>query len=461
MATPSTRAAIEHYNDSLIREHLASTREHLARATEERGLRLHGRPICEVLRPYFIHTRTYEALSQAATLVSRGVTALSRRLAIDEVLRRALALTPEEEAIVRQDPGEPTELVGRLDGFLGPNGEIGFVEYNPMPAGLTTGDELREVYASMPIMGSFGRRYRLRSIPTQHLICDALLRTHQRKGGRGRPSIAVLSQAAESTASDSASLIALEEMTKMLQIVQAGGFEVRIIDPAQLTLREGRLFADDFRVDTTLVADWPRFLKSVAPDAPFWQAVRSGAVWIINSAAAAILRGSKSVFALLSDPSYRSLFEPEVAAALARHIPWTRRVIEGKTTYRDQTVDLLQFIAAHRDTLVLKPADEYGGKGVVLGWECDDATWTVTLDHAVRHPYVVQERVLVGSELFPSMIDGKLSIEERHFDVDPFIWNDTEAMGCYVRLSKTGIMNLSAGEGSTTPMYLIDGEFEQ
>jgi hypothetical protein len=457
MTMPSTRAAIEHYNDLLVREHLVSTQEHLARATEERGLRFFGRPICEVLRPYFIHARTYETLNQAAALVARGVTVLSRRLALDEVLRRALALTPEEEAILRQDPGEPTELVARIDGFIGPDGAIGFVEYNPMPAGLTTGDELRAVYASMPVMDSFARRYPLRSIPTQHMVCNALLRMHQRKGGNGRPTIAVLTTAAESTGDNNASLMNLEEMAKMFQIVLAGGFEVRITDPAQLTLREGRLFAEDFRVDSTLVADWPRFLKSVAPDAPFWQAVRSGAMWIINSAAAAILRGSKSVFALLSDPSYRSLFEPEVAAALARYIPWTRRVIQGKTAYRDQTVDLVPFIAAHRDNLVLKPADEYGGMGVVLGWECDDATWTSTLDHALRHPYVVQERVLVGSELFPIMLDGKLSMEKRYFDVDPFIWNDTDAAGCYVRLSKTGIMNLSAGQGSTTPMYLIDG----
>jgi hypothetical protein len=460
MTNASTRAAIEYYHDLLAREHLASTQEHLDRATEERGIRFLGRPICEVLRPYFIHTRTYEALNQAAALVSRGVTALSRRLAIDEVLRRALALTPEEEAIVRQDPGEPTELVGRMDGFIGPDGAICFIEYNPTPAGLTFGDELRDVFAGMPIMASFARRYPLRSISTKHLVCDALLRMHQRKGGTGRPTIAVVAMAAERAGDDVAYLLKLEEMTKMFQIVVAGGFEVRFVDPAQLTLRDGRLFADDFRVDSTLVADWPRFLKSVAPDAPFWQAVRGGAMWIINSAAAAILRGSKSVFALLSDPVYSSFFEPEVAAALARHIPWTRRVLEGKTTYRDQTVDLVPFIAAHRDTLVLKPADEYGGKGVVLGWECDDATWTATLEYAVKHPYVVQERVLVGSELFPSMTNGELAMEKRYFDVSPFIWNDTDAAGCFVRLSKTAILNLTAG-GGTTPMYLIDGDPEQ
>ena len=38
------------------------------------------------------------------------------------------------------------------------------------------------------------------------------------------------------------------------------------------------------------------------------------------------------------------------------------------------TVDLLPFIERERDQLVLKPNDEYGGKGIVLGWEVDDAS---------------------------------------------------------------------------------------
>ena len=36
-------------------------------------------------------------------------------------------------------------------------------------------------------------------------------------------------------------------------------------------------------------------------------------------------------------------------------------------------------IANHRVQLVLKPNDEYGGKGIVLGWEADDAAWADAL----------------------------------------------------------------------------------
>ena len=456
MYTARLRAAIDHYDDLLVREHLASTQECLERAIQERGLFLGGRPTCNVLRPYFVTSKTYDEWSQAATLVCRGLTSLAQRLASDAVLRRALILSPVEETLIQLDPGEPTEIVGRIDGFIDPDGRIRFIEYNPAPGGLSGVDELAEVFAGMPIMQSFAQQYQVRSIPTWRPICNALLQTHHRKGGKGRPSIAVLSQKNLPPAASGTSLLLLVEMNKMLQCVQAEGFEVRMIDPAELTLVAGHLHADDYRIDAALVADWPNFLAGVGPDAPFWQAVRSGAIWIINSAATAILRGSKSLFALLSDPLYGHLFEPEVAVALTRHIPWTRRVVAGETTHRDRTIELVPFIAAHREELVLKPADEYGGKGVVLGWECDDAAWDAALERALGEPYVVQERVPIGRDAYPSMIDGELCFEERYFDVDPFVWNDTQASGCMVRLSKTTLLNQTAGGGTNTPMFVIE-----
>lgn len=39
------------------------------------------------------------------------------------------------------------------------------------------------------------------------------------------------------------------------------------------------------------------------------------------------------------------------------------------TQHDGQDVDLLPFVQANRERLVLKPNDEYGGKGVVLGWD--------------------------------------------------------------------------------------------
>ncbi|MBM4433929.1 MAG: circularly permuted type 2 ATP-grasp protein [Chloroflexi bacterium] len=50
---------------------------------------------------------------------------------------------------------------------------------------------------------------------------------------------------------------------------------------------------------------------------------------------------------------------------------------------------------------MLKPNDEYGGKGVVLGWTVDAREWEQAFLAALTSSYVVQERVDVPREALP------------------------------------------------------------
>ena len=54
---------------------------------------------------------------------------------------------------------------------------------------------------------------------------------------------------------------------------------------------------------------------------------------------------------------------------------WTRVMAERKTQCRGELVDLVPYVLARRERLVLKPNDEYGGKGIVLGWTEDGPAW--------------------------------------------------------------------------------------
>src|SRR5215510_8244696 len=83
----------------------------------------------------------------------------------------------------------------------------------------------------------------------------------------------------------------------------------------------------------------------------------------------------KALLALLYDPQYEKLFPDHEREALRRRIPWTRVLREGFTTYRGRRVDLIDFVLRRREILVLKPNGDYGGRGVVLGWEVGDDDW--------------------------------------------------------------------------------------
>lgn len=461
MTLPPSVIAARLYYDHLLETEFDRTRSLLEKGISERGLVFHERPICNTLRPFFITSEHYESLMRAATLVSKGLTALVSRLVQDSSFRRVLALGETEEALIATDPRVPIEIFGRIDGFLEADGTIRFIEYNPLGGGSLDGDELAAVFLEMPIMKRFSQRYSCGLLSTGPRLLEALLQAHVRRGRCERPSIGILKQVdsddAPSNSILSASVLSLPETRKSFAMAQAAGCTVRYVEPRQLIFDERGLRDGEHEVDTLIGANWPRFFRELGPDAPLWRAVRAGAAWILNSPVIDILHANKKTFALLSDPEYEGFFGSEVRHALRRHIPWTRIVRDCKTTYREEPIDLLPFIAAHRESLVLKPADGFGGLGVVLGWLSDEASWRRAVEAAVRGSFVVQERVRAPRDVFPSVGGGALSFEEHFFDFNPFVWRGTEAAGCMIRISPTMLMNQSAGAGSNIPVLLLEG----
>lgn len=176
----------------------------------------------------------------------------------------------------------------------------------------------------------------------------------------------------------------------------------------------------------------------------------------MSNAFSAKLMAKKASFALMSDEQNHHLFTPEEIHAIEAHIPWTRRVSERKTYFHGRPVDLVTFIAENRENLVLKPNDEYGGSGVVLGWEATAEQWNTTIQTALHTPHVVQERVAIGAEDYPYLENGKLAIHRRLVDTDPYIFHGQRVNGCLTRISSQSLMNVTAGGGSVVPTFIIE-----
>jgi uncharacterized circularly permuted ATP-grasp superfamily protein len=164
----------------------------------------------------------------------------------------------------------------------------------------------------------------------------------------------------------------------------------------------------------------------------------------------------KASLAVLSDERNARLFRPDELEAIRAHVPWTRIVEDRRTVYDGDQVDLLPFIAERRERMVLKPNDDYGGAGIVLGWEVNDAEWKGAIQNALGSPYIVQERVPIPSEPYPSWVDGKLHIFDRMLDTAPFVSHGDFMQGQLTRLSTAALLNVTAGGGSTVPTFLIE-----
>jgi len=169
------------------------------------------------------------------------------------------------------------------------------------------------------------------------------------------------------------------------------------------------------------------------------------------------LAHKKAFFAVLTDERNARLFSAADCAAIKAHIPWTRVVADVETSKDGARRPLLALAECNRETLVLKPNDEYGGTGVKLGWETSAGEWNAALNAALNDPkgaWVVQERIPVRREVFP-MFDavGEVTMRDMLVDFAPYLFRG-RMTGYLTRLSATGLANVTSG-GGQVPAFIV------
>ena len=447
----SLREAIQSYHDLLTDELARESQAQLDDQLQRRGLFFGGRPLCTVLRPRFLIPEQYRFLQSRMRVLLSAFSKAYHAAIENPAFRAQFGLLDWEEELVRHDPGfrDPSP-VSRVDTFfVTGRGGLRLTEYNAeTPAGAGYHDVLTEVFYALPAMREFQRQYEVRPLPARHGVLDALVDAYQQWAGhREAPRIAIL---------DWREVPSYSEFLLFEQYFKSQGVECIITDPREVEYRNGRLVAGDFHI--TLI--YKRVLISElfergGLDQPVVRAVRDGAVCMVNPFRCKILH-KKASLAVLCDERSASLFNVEEQEAIEAHIPWTCRVEQRHARYHGQTVDLIPFILEHRENLVLKPNDEYGGKGIVLGWQTDSSTWEQAILTALAEPYIVQERVAIPSEPYPSLVDGRVALIDRMLDTNPFVFYGDYVDSCLSRLSTEALLNVTAGGGSTVGTFVVE-----
>ena len=451
----SLTEAIITYHDLLTETVADESQEQLTDQMRSRGLFFGERPLCSVLRPRFLTPDQYAYLRQAIRPLQRAFEKISHRAVADIDFRAQFGLFDWEEPLIQIDPGYKVHSpLSRLDSFFVTDGsalELKFTENNAeVPAASAYNDVLNSAFFGLRVMGDFLKQYSVRTLPTRHSVMQVLLDCwRQYSGGsRGRkPQIAILDWAEVPTRS---------EFELFVAYFKGQGLTAQIVDPREVEYRDGALYDGDFRIDLiykrVLITE---LIERMGTDNPIVHAVRNHDVCMVNPFTCKLLY-KKAALAVLSDERNADIYTADETAAIRAHIPWTRVVEERTTTYKGLPVDLLPFVTKYREQFVLKPNDDYGGHGIVLGWQTNATGWESALKVAMETPHVIQERVTIPSEPYPSMVDGKLQIFNRMLDTAPFTFHGEYTDGCLTRLSTDPLLNVSAGGGSTVPTFIVE-----
>ncbi|HEU4930525.1 MAG TPA: hypothetical protein VFT48_00520 [Pyrinomonadaceae bacterium] len=443
--------AVARYHDLLANQDLAeSSRALLDEGLEKAKLIFGGRRLSPYLRPHFVTETDFARICQICETVWSAIQKVKDAAVEDEKVVDDLGLTEIERELVAIDPGyvavSPTS---RLDSFLTQTA-YSFVELNgESPAGIAYADAAYDIFSSLPVMKEFAADYNVRAMYGKQLMLDVLISSYEEYLGRKperAPRIAII---------DLAGVPTVNEFELFREFFEKSGYPSVICTPQELEFRDNRLSVAGQEIDIVykrlLVNE---YLPIIREYPALLDAYRAGAICMVNSFRSKLIH-KKALFAVLTDPKHAGLFSDDELAAIRAHIPWTRVVRDEHTDYFGREVNLLDFIRADGERLVLKPNDDYGGRGITIGWNVDQRGWDDAINNALADgDYLVQERVPTARETFPALTDdGRVEFAEQLVDLDPLLFNG-KVGSAFTRLSFTELANVSSG-GGMVPTYIV------
>jgi hypothetical protein len=416
------------------------------------GNRVH----CPFLRPVFLSPQDEERVRRVAETIAAIAERITSAALEDPILFQQFHLRPEEARLARLNGGyAPASAASRLDAFLLPE-SLKFTEYNgESPAGAGYSESLSDIFLACPVMQEFKKRFEVHSYPLSAKLLDALVGTYVDWGGKSkRPQMAIV---------DWKQVPTWSEFEILKDRFERMGIPVELADPRELEFDGKRLIANGKSIELlyrrVLINDIvarPKECEAIV------NAHASGAVCVANNFRCKISH-VKAFFAVLTEEKNARYFSAEERELILRHVPWTRVVADVKTEYGGEPIELLEYIRKNQKNLVMKPSDEYGGKGVTLGWEVEKKEWENGIERALpgakaakeQGCWIVQERIPMRRGTFPFISKGnKVEFKNMLVDFAPYLFHGKVA-GYLTRLSSTSLANVTSG-GGQIPSFRVE-----
>jgi len=162
-----------------------------------------------------------------------------------------------------------------------------------------------------------------------------------------------------------------------------------------------------------------------------------GCAGVLNAARAGRVTLANAVGNGVADDKLLYTWVPE----LIRYYLGEEPVLQNAETHRLDDEDTVEWVLGALDSLVLKPVDGSGGKGIVIGPRADERT-LVELAAKVRarpRDWIAQKPI--GLSTCPTLVGGRIG--PRHVDLRPFAVND----GSTVWVLPGGLTRVALPEG--------------
>ena len=299
-------------------------------------------------------------------------------------------------------------LVGRGDFMISPGHGIKCIEYNANAnLGGWEQDFLESTYASIPVISKFLTLNRLR-VRSSYFLVNALEHIlesaveHFGTNPEGKINTALVHQEYSNETQGGPDVFLKQTYKQVL-----GGIDHQL---------EGELVICDFSrlnpVNESVRFDGKPIhviIEWCMGKVPSWvmPLVKRGNLMLYNGPIMDIMANKLSL-ALLSELQNSDLFNHEERGTIKKHLPWTRKLIPGETTFENEDtgtvpIRLENFVISHQERLVLKAGLGYGGYQVIMGSELLPDQWKQQVEKALSEKnWIVQEYIKPCSYIYQS-----------------------------------------------------------
>lgn len=122
-----------------------------------------------------------------------------------------------------------------------------------------------------------------------------------------------------------------------------------------------------------------------------FRAMKTGRLNLMSGPVAWLLMDKRNLV-LLSEHAGSAEFTAAERDLIDQHLPWTRGIVPGATTFRGRPLRIPEDLVDHREQLVLKKASSLSGRAVSVGRYRTPGEWAADVARAVwEEDWVVQE----------------------------------------------------------------------
>lgn len=436
---------INEYYDELVLSHPQETKDaiaFMAREMDRRNCKFGTDILPTFLKPVFMLKANNDAIGVLTGHIINILDKVTRLYFTQPELRDYFYVSSQAAEIIKVEHRyRRNVIISRPDAFL-VNNSLRFVEFNcDSPAGCGLCDITQDILKQTFVFEILAKRYKFYAHERCAFLLSALLEAYSESGGTmAKPNIAIV---------DWEGIRTTNEFEILRDYFVSKGHETVIADPRALKLADGKLTYKGFPIDLVYRrVIFRELMEKIDEVTDFIKADQDGKVCVVNPLRSRLASNKSTLAILTNQRNYSDFFTEEENQIIKRHIPWTRRVVDMQTHYEGNPVFLKKHILSHKDHLVLKPSDSYGGKDVLIGRETDVDTWRNLVGRILRNneDWVVQRYVDISQMTVPVVEQDQVKLVSKKFNLNPYVFANRYA-GSVARLSDKSVINVSAGGG--------------